>query len=172
MSSKNSYSDKILKLLSRKSAVSVQEILSPKQFLGENKYAVTRSFKGLQNAGLVETLEGGQGEFARLTREGRKKAHSIKLEGDGAILSTTWDGFWRMVILDMPEERKNERDALRYLLKKAGFICVKNSVWISPHPFENLFVNIKKDLGLSTEMMVLVTDKLDPSTEEEFLKLI
>jgi hypothetical protein len=57
-------------------------------------------------------------------------------------------------------------------LKKAGFICVKNSVWVSMLPFENLFINIKTDLGLTTELIILVTDKLDTGTENAFLKLV
>jgi DNA-binding transcriptional regulator PaaX len=76
-----------------------------------------------------------------------------------------------MIMLDLPEERKSEREALRYLLKKAGFVCVKNSVWVSMYPYENLFINIKKDLGLTTEMMILVTDKIDEETEKELIKM-
>jgi len=74
--------------------------------------------------------------------------------------------------LDIPEERKNEREALRYLLKKADFTCIKNTVWISPYPYEHLFTNIKKDLGLGTELMIIVTDKLDEETNLAFLKSV
>jgi len=73
--------------------------------------------------------------------------------------------------LDVSEDRKAEREGLRYLLKKAGFILLKNSVWISPYPFEHLFMNIKKDLGLTTEIMIFVTDTLDPETEAAFATL-
>lgn len=81
-----------------------------------------------------------------------------------------WDGFWRIILLDLPEERKSEREALRYLLKKAGFIALKNSVWVSPYPFEHLFTNIKKDLGLSTELMIIITQFIDEETKKELLK--
>jgi hypothetical protein len=74
--------------------------------------------------------------------------------------------------LDMPEDRKSEREALRYLLKKANFICVKNTVWISPYPYEHLFTNIKKDLGIGNELMIIVTDKLDSETNLAFLEAI
>jgi len=86
------------------------------------------------------------------------------------LVSTVWDGLWRIIILDIPEERKNEREALRYLLKKADFTCIKNTVWISPFPYEHLFTNIKKDLGLGTELMIIVTDKIDEETKLAFLK--
>jgi hypothetical protein len=45
---------------------------------------------------------------------------------------------------------------------------LKNSAWVSPYPFEHLFMNIKKDLGLSTEIMILITDSLDEETEKYF----
>ena len=175
---KQDFAKKIIKILSEKPAVALENLKQPlpnpllKGDGANTRYAITRSIKGLKEAGLVEIMEGGQGDFARLTKEGKKKAHSLKLEGDGAVLDTSWDGFWRIIILDLPEERKAEREALRYLLKKAGFACLKNSIWISMYPYEHLFTNIKKDLELSTELIILITNKLDEDTEKEFLKLI
>ena len=49
-------------------------------------------------------------------------------------------------------------------------MCLKNSAWISPYPFEHLFTNIKKDLNLTTEMMIIVTESLDKETEKEILQ--
>jgi DNA-binding transcriptional regulator PaaX len=95
---------------------------------------------------------------------------ALKLESDTSLLPN-WDGQWRIVLLDLPESRKSERESLRYLLKKAGFVCLKNSAWVSPFPFEHLFMNIKKDLGLTTELMIFVTNNLDPETELELFKM-
>jgi len=172
MAKKQDFSRKIIQILSGKPAISLSEITD--KFVGNNgsKYPITRSIKGLEEAGLIENISSGTHNYARLTKEGKKKAHSIKLDGDNAVLNTSWDGYWRMILLDLPEDRKNEREALRYLLKKAGFICVKNSVWISMYSFEHLFTNIKKDLNLTTEMMIIVTNKIDEETENKFLKLI
>jgi DNA-binding transcriptional regulator PaaX len=129
-------------------------------------YAVTRSIKNLSDTGLIETLESGQGEFARLTQKGRQKLASIKLDSRESLANPNWDGKWRIILLDLPEARKAEREALRYLLKKAGFIMLKNSAWVSPFPFEFLFQNLKKDFGLSTELMIIVTESLDTETEK------
>jgi len=185
MKKNNDFSKKILKVLSEKPAISLPEIqklaitdalnqerLSPSSAKATaGRYAITRSLKGLREAGLIENLAGGQGEYARLTKDGKKKALSIKLDASATLPNPVWDGFWRIVILDLPEERKNERESLRYLLKKAGFVCLKNSVWISMYPFEHLFKNIKKDLGLTTEFIIFVTNTLDEETEMEFLKI-
>jgi DNA-binding transcriptional regulator PaaX len=167
------YSKNILKILSKKMAVPVSELqdsalgaeIAPKA-LSSTKYAITRSLKGLREAGLIENISSPQNEYARLTKEGKKKMHSLELENETTLVNTSWDGFWRIIFLDLPESRKSERESLRYLLKKAGFVCLKNSIWISPYPFEHLFTNIKKDLGLSTEMMIIVTQMIDEETKK------
>lgn len=161
-------SNKIIKILAEKPAVSFVELTKEDQ--GKSKYAIIRSIKGLEEAGLIESITSAQGSYARLTKQGKKKAMSVKLDSSDALI-TNWDGKWRIILLDLPENRKNERESMRYLLKKAGFVCVKNSAWVSPYPFEHMFYNIKKDLGLTTEIMIIVTDNLDPETEQEFLNL-
>jgi DNA-binding transcriptional regulator PaaX len=168
-SQKNIYGKKILKKLAEKPAISLPTL---HEDLGEDKYAITRSLKGLREAGLIESIYSGQNDYARLTKEGKKKIHSLKLGDDTGLVNTVWDGYWRIIILDIPENRKNERESLRYLLKKANFVCIKNTVWISPYPYEHLFTNIKKDLGFTTELMIIVTDKLDEETNRAFLEAV
>jgi phenylacetic acid degradation operon negative regulatory protein len=164
---KKSYSKKILALLTAKPATSINDL---KESIG-GSYALNRSLKGLEEAGLIETHHSDQQPYTRLTKQGKRKAHSLSLENDAALIDPNWDGKWRIIVLDLPEDRKSEREGLRYLLKKAGFILLKNSVWISPYPFEHLFMNIKKDLGLTTEIMIFVTDNLDEETEAAFILL-
>lgn len=172
MAKRQDFSKKIIKMLSEKPAVSVPEIVEKINPENSTPYAVTRAIKGLEESGLIEHISSGQNFYARLTKDGKRKATSIKLEAEDSLVSTEWDGFWRIILLDLPETRKNERESLRYLLKKAGFICLKNSAWISPYPFEHMFTNIKKDLGLTTEMIIIVTDKVDEETEKAFLEII
>jgi DNA-binding transcriptional ArsR family regulator len=190
MSRNQDYSKKILKILAENKAVSVHELAeqvtrpfrptgtSPKgeetpagasKMAQKTRYAINRSLRGLQESGLVESHFSGQNDYARLTRAGRRKVVTLSLESDTALLPH-WDGQWRIVLLDLPENRKSERESLRYLLKKAGFTCLKNSAWISPFPFEHLFMNIKKDLGLTTEMMIIVTNTIDKETESSLLQ--
>ena len=104
--------------------------------------------------------------YFHCTKKGKTKLDTLKLEGEEALVPQTWDGMWRIILLDLPEERKSERESLRYLLKKAGFVCLKNSAWISPFPYEHLFANIKKDLGLSSEMMIIVTERVDEESKK------
>lgn len=167
MKNQANHSKKILKILAEKPAISLETLRQA----GDPKtsYALARSARNLVEAGFAEMRDSDNQSYLRLTRKGKQKLHSLTLEASGMPVPAAWDGMWRIIILDLAEERKSEREALRYLLKKANFVPVKNSVWVSPFPYEHLFTNIKKDLGLSTELMIIVTDKLDPDTAQAFL---
>ncbi len=165
----SSHSRKILKKLAEKPAVALENF---RENDPKTAYAVTRALKNLVDSGYAEIHKTERQNYAKLTPRGKTKLHSIMLEGDNALIPQSWDGFWRIIILDIGEDRKNEREALRYLLKKANFVCIKNTVWISPLPYEHLFENIKKDLRLTTELMIIVTDKLDPETYTAFLEAV
>jgi DNA-binding transcriptional regulator PaaX len=156
----------ILRFLAERPAISLPELKSKMDI------SSTRCLKNLIESGQVELRHSDNQKYLKITKKGRAKLNSLNLESGEALVSINWDGLWRIVILDLPESRKNEREALRYLLKKAGFTCLKNTVWISPFPYEHLFTNIKKDLGLGTEMMILVADKLDPETKLAFLNAV
>ncbi len=176
---KKSIQKAILKNIARKKTASLETV---KKDLEEailceyepqkGSYAIARSIRNLLSDGLIEAFNSEHKQYFRLTSEGKQKLNNIALESEGGLVSTHWDGYWRIILLDLPEDRKSEREALRYLLKKASFVCIKNSVWISMYPYEHLFTNIKKDLGLTTEMMIIVTDKIDEETENSFFKLI
>lgn len=178
MNKKNNPQNAILRILSRKKAVSLENLKKEtagtvsEGFKGKTKpeYAISRSIKSIVDTGLAEILSTEQTEYLRITPEGREKLYRDELTNSSVPMSGAWDGKWRMVILDLPEERKNEREALRYLLKKAGFSCLKNSVWVSPFPFEHFFSNIKKDLGLTNELLIVVTESLDEESEKYFVE--
>ena len=176
----SSYSKKILKKLAERPAVPMGRLTQnplasgtpPSQEERKNSYAISRALKNLVKVGYAEIRKSDNQEYVKITERGKTKLDTIRLLGEDALVPATWDGNWRIIILDMPEERKSEREALRYLLKKANFVCMKNTVWVSPYPYEHLFTNIKKDLGLSSELMIIVADKLDAETHQAFLDAV
>jgi len=166
----SSNSKKILQKLSEKPAVSIEEITTPLPLLHKegrkNSYALTRALKNLVESGYAKIHKSERKNYAKITTEGKNRLNTMALENEDALVPQTWDGLWRIILLDLPENRKSERESLRYLLKKAGFVCLKNSAWISPFPFEHLFTNIKHDLGLTTEMMIIITEHIDEETKK------
>jgi len=59
-----------------------------------------------------------------------------------------WDGWWRLVMFDVPEDARDLRDHLRYALHTLGFRMLQESVWIHPHDvfdeLEKLVPDIKR----------------------------
>jgi DNA-binding transcriptional regulator PaaX len=129
------------------------------------KYVINRALKQMVENDMITQHDTEQSSFLSLSSAGRHKLRNIRLSSKNHLVSTTWDGYWRIVIIDIPESQKSERDAVRYILKKAQFVQLKSSVWISPFPLEHMMINMKEDLGLQEELMIIVTDKLDPGTE-------
>src|SRR3989344_1868873 len=164
--SMSSNSKKILKKLAEKPAVSVEELKDKYNKNAKTSYALARALKNLVEGGYAEIHKSERQNYAKITAQGKTRLNSLTLESEDALVPQTWDGFWRIILLDLPETRKSERESLRYLLKKAGFMCLKNSAWISPYPYEHLFMNIKKDLGLGAEMMIIVTQIIDEETKK------
>lgn len=68
----------------------------------------------------------------------------ISQKGEGGVLINkikelkinkpkTWDGFWRIVTFDIPEDKKRARDALAQKLKELGFFTLQKSVFVFPY---------------------------------------
>lgn len=173
---KKTLQELILQLLSRKRAYRQEDIIEDIESLLDKydqeerkvkpKYVINRTIKKMVDDDMLAKHDTEQSSFLSLTSSGRQKLRNIKLSSDSHLVSTIWDGYWRMVIVDIPESRKKDQDAIRYILKKAQFVQLKSSLWISPYPLEHMMINMKKDMGLESEIMVLVTNKLDPMTEQ------
>jgi len=71
-----------------------------------------------------------------LTEKGKRKALRCGLERM-KILNQKWDGKWRLVVFDIPESRRNVRNALRGMLKRIGFYELQKSVFVHPYECKN-----------------------------------
>lgn len=175
--SKKSLQEIILNFLSRKKAIKKKDLHTQVEIFIENytdneerktkpKYLINRTIKKMIDDNIIDVYETNFSSFLSLTKAGRHKLRNIKLSSQNHLVSVEWDGYWRIAIIDIPETRKSERDALRYILKKAQFVQIKSSVWISPFPMEHIMIEMKEDLNLHEELMIFVTNMLDEETEK------
>lgn len=176
MKKKKSLQELILNFLSGKKAMKQDKLTKHIEVIVEEshadycgktkpKYAINRALKKMIDDKIVEQHETEFSSFLSLSKSGNHKLRNIKLSSQNHLVNTQWDGFWRIVMVDIPESRKSERDAIRYILKKAQFVQIKSSVWISPFPMEHMMIGMKDDLNLHDELMIFVTDKMDTDTE-------
>ncbi|OGI60043.1 hypothetical protein A2641_02620 [Candidatus Nomurabacteria bacterium RIFCSPHIGHO2_01_FULL_37_25] len=53
-----------------------------------------------------------------------------------------------IVMFDIPETRKAEREWLRWHLKKFNYLMIQKSVWVGPSPLPKEFLDYVKSIGI------------------------
>ena len=81
-----------------------------------------------------------------------------------------WDGKWRMIIFDIPEEKKRSRNLLRRYLNALGFGKVQRSVWISPLDLTAQTVSYVKKLQLSDYVFQFIIQNFQGLSNSELVR--
>ena len=83
---------------------------------------------------LVSMTDNGDGTTtAVLTERGKKRALTFNFGKMKVKAPKVWDGFWHVVIFDIPEKHKWARLSLRGKLLDLGFFQYQKSVYIFPY---------------------------------------
>ncbi len=99
------------------------------------KRALRRAIKSLYESKLIDEKQNKDGSITIiLTADGKKKALTYQLDEMKIKKPVRWDKKWRIVLFDIPENRKKIREILRFHLKKMGFCELQKSVFA--HPFD------------------------------------
>ena len=71
-------------------------------------------------------------EYIELTNKGKKSLKVIIAKNLKILKPKKWDGRWRMVIFDVPDNNKIAREVLRGMLKRMNFYMLQESVFVYP----------------------------------------
>jgi len=100
----------------------------PEQYKRHNfSLLVGKSLK----TGYVERVIKNGKSYLRLTSSGKEH---IEREFPITALTKTWNKKWIIVIFDIEEKSRNQRNRLRNMLRNIGFGILQESVWI--HRFQ------------------------------------
>ena len=103
-----------------------------------NKRVLHIAIKKLYKSKLISCTEDKSGMITLiLDEDGKNKILKHDLEKIKIEKPKKWDGLWRIVIFDIPERFKKERDALAYRLKRLNFYPIQKSVFIYPYECKN-----------------------------------
>lgn len=119
----------------------------------------------LKKQGCVKEAQKGGKKFLKLTKKGKVQALLYKLGELKPQSSSAWDGKWRVVIFDISESGRRERDRIRWTLKKAGFRGLQKSVYIYPYGLPRELVDYLKESGLDRYIRFMRVDQLDEDKE-------
>ena len=104
-----------------------------------------RSITYLKLRRLVSVAEKEGQQILTLSEDGQKRVLQFDLDKIVIKKPRKWDGYWRLVLFDIPEKQKIGREALRSKLKQLGFYQLQKSCFI--HPFD-----CKSEIDFISEM--------------------
>jgi len=93
-----------------------------------------KSLSFLNKRRLVSIAEKDGQPIITLSEEGKKRILQFNLDRMVIKRPMKWDGYWRVVLFDIPERKKRAREVLRSKLKQLGFFQLQKSCFI--HPFD------------------------------------
>lgn len=101
-----------------------------------------------------------RGEYAVISDRGRLLLGQTISNVRGKLKSRVWDGKWRIITFDIPENIRASRTAIRAILKRAGFIQLQRSTWVFPHECEELSRLLREDPRVSRHVLYGVLESI------------
>ena len=109
-----------------------------KEWRNINERTLRKAIRKLWESQLIDYKENSDGTVSLiLTDKGKKKHLQYNPDAMKILKPVRWDRLWRLVIFDIPEEKKKGRDALVAKLKDLGFYHLQKSVLIHPYECKN-----------------------------------
>lgn len=107
----------------------------------------------------------------QLTSKGRQKAWYLKWKLKRIDIKK-WDGKWRVLSFDIPENKKQLRESLRWKLVSLNFIRLHDSVWITPLPIEKEIDQLVQMLGIKYFVRYMIVERInfDNDLRKKFFK--
>jgi len=98
------------------------------------KFKIIGAIERMKQKKLVRIYHKDGADVVEITELGKKKVLSYDLENIKINRPKKWDGYWRVVIFDVPEKNKKARRALNFKLNNMEFFPLQKSVFV--YPFE------------------------------------
>jgi DNA-binding transcriptional regulator PaaX len=119
-------SEKSIKMLSsvkQEGKINVYHFIK-KHFRNESYRKLYTQLYQLEKRGYLERYKHKDLEFLRITDKGEIAISTLNKERDNK---------WKMIIFDIPEDKRDIRDVLRTKLRQLGFRKWQNSIWLTPY---------------------------------------
>ncbi|MEW6610048.1 MAG: hypothetical protein AB1352_00250 [Patescibacteria group bacterium] len=136
------YADTIWKILEGIGMLTVA-VMAPNAVqlfgIGTHRYTIPRkplhrTLRRFERQGYVERVSSKRTAWEyRLTPKGREILKRRTIESLMLTKPPRWDGQWRIVVFDIPENLRHVRDVFRRKLRDLGFRYVNLSVWVYPY---------------------------------------
>ena len=127
-----------------------------------NNQNIDKVIESLYESKLVEIRELSNGiTEMKVTERGKTKVLAMNYAELKLPKNTHWDKKWRVVLFDIPEDKKRSRDVLRRKLVELGFQELQKSVLVYPYLCRSELDFVIEYLGLRRYVRVLEAVDID-----------
>ncbi|MFQ5661689.1 MAG: hypothetical protein ACE5F2_00340 [Candidatus Paceibacteria bacterium] len=125
------------------------------------KEKIRRTLKQLEKKRFVKMYYKDNKELVEITEKGKKRLLQYDYDDIKIKIPKRWDGLWRIVIFDVPENRKKARDSINIKLKELGFYSIQKSTFIFPYECKNEIDFIKEHLFVRKYVDYIVAKSIE-----------
>ena len=97
-----------------------------------NQWRLRQVLKRLHEKKTIEIVEDGGKPYIKLTNKGKTRFLKYKLEEIMIEKSPRWDGKWRIIIYDIPKEKRVLSEIFRHFLRKLEFLKLQKMGLLYP----------------------------------------
>lgn len=136
-----------------------------KQFPQANHKNTSTVFRRLLHNGSLKVERRGKQIYVSLTEIGRKRAGWFQINDLRIQVPKRWDKKWRVIIFDIPHEKRFIREVLRGFLKRLGFYQLQKSVWVHPYNCKDEIALLQDFFGLNySELQLMIVGEMGEDT--------
>lgn len=115
----------------------------------------------LEKSDFIKRVLFGKERYIELTKKGKERVGRELVKSISIKLPNSWDYKWRMVIFDIPENKKSIRDFLAKRLKLLGFKSLQKSVFVFPFECKQEIGRIKYLYCISKYVQYIVAEQIE-----------
>lgn len=133
-----------------------------KEWKDINRTALRRAIQSLYESKLIRVNEKDDGTLTFvLSERGTQMAYVYHPDKMKIKRPVHWDGKWHIIAFDIPEKRKNARDALRLKLREIGLEELQKSMFICPFACEDEVNFLTELFQVRPHVRVILAESID-----------
>jgi len=126
-----------------------------------NRYRIYEAINRLNQKRLIELIERNNKLYIKITANGKNLIKNFDYDNLELPQPKVWDKKWRLVIFDIPDKKRKERQAFSKKLKDLGFYPLQESVFVYSYDCCNEIDFICEFLLISHYVNYCVVETLD-----------
>lgn len=127
----------------------VQKNREKKEWEKFNLWRLRQVIKRLERQKVVEITD----DVVKITDKGRNK--SLRFDLDNMKLKRKTDGRWRLIIYDIANLKKPQRELFRKMLKKLNLLRLQKSIYMTPFVCDDEIEYLRQLFDIGNDVLVL-----------------